>query len=157
MECGRYLSSEATNAYLKLLLRILTPSPFGKKIASFWERDNRNGGNFDPAETVLGENYVRLKMVGAEGFDHGAPVTAGFCSLVLDAMEKKNIDVQQGGWSLETPGPSSYVVEPRWDPSSVRGRRAARGLCAGSGPRRPVLACAPRRSVPYAPMASGHV
>jgi hypothetical protein len=113
-ECGRFMSNEATNTYLKLLLKILTPALFAKKIPSFWERDNRDGGNFDPKETKVSDGHMRLKMVGVEGFDHVAPVSAGFCSFVLNAMGKKNIDVQQNGWSLATPCPESYVLELTW-------------------------------------------
>lgn len=114
VECGRFMSSEATNTYLRLLLKILSPQMFAKKITTFWERDNRNCGNFDPNETEVSSGYMRLKMVGAAGFDHCAPVSAGFCSFVLSAMGKSNVGARQQGWSLENPGPESYVLELTW-------------------------------------------
>jgi hypothetical protein len=113
-ECGRFMSNEATNTYMRLLLKILTPSIFAKKLPSFWERDNKNGGNFDPSETKVSDGYLRLKMVGVEGFDHVAPVSGGFCSFVLGAMGKKDVKVKQEGWTLARPGPDSYVLEFSW-------------------------------------------
>lgn len=114
LESGRYMAREATNSYLKLLLRVLSPSVLARKIPSFWLRDNRNSGNFDPEEAKVSSNYLRLVMKGVEGFDHVAPQSAGFCSFILNAMGKKNIHVQQTGWSLDTPGPNSYALEFTW-------------------------------------------
>jgi hypothetical protein len=112
--CGRYMGNEASNTYLKLLLKILTPSLMARKLPTFWERDNKHSGNFDPKETKVEDSYMRLKMVDTQGFEHAAPLTAGFCSFILDMMGKKGIKATQQGWSLQEPGPDSFVLEITW-------------------------------------------
>src|SRR5262245_32651286 len=40
--CGEFVASEATNSFLKILMKMLTPTMFAKKVPEFYLRDNKN-------------------------------------------------------------------------------------------------------------------
>src|SRR5258707_4380639 len=42
VRCGQSVAEMATNTFLKLLMKILTPTLFAQKIPDIWLRDNRS-------------------------------------------------------------------------------------------------------------------
>ena len=111
---GTYVSTEATNTFLKLMLKMLTPTLFAKKIPDVWQRDHRNSGTFEVDVQHANEGLIKLRLVGAGGFEHVGITSIGFISSAMKIMGKKDIRMTQKGWSLATPGPDRIDYELRW-------------------------------------------
>lgn len=111
---GSYVATEATNTFLKLLLKMLTPTLFAKKVPDFWQRDHRGSGHFEADVQNAGEGLIRMRLLGAGGFDHVGITAIGFITCGLKTMGKKDVQVTQRGWSLATPSPDEISYEVRW-------------------------------------------
>lgn len=112
---GRFVATEATNTFLKLFMKILTPTLFAKKVPEIWQRDHKGSGHFEVDVTHVGEGRIAMKLVGADGFDHIAPSAIGFITFALNTMGKKNVSVKQEGWSIATPSPHVVNYDVTWD------------------------------------------
>src|SRR5262245_17702116 len=44
---GLYVSNEATNTFLKILMKMLSPALFMRKVPEFWQRDHRGSGRIE--------------------------------------------------------------------------------------------------------------
>lgn len=111
--CGEYIAAEATNTFLKLLMRIVTPTLFAKKIPDFWKRDQRSG-HFEVDVSNAGKSLVKLRLSDVEGFDHIGPVCVGFMKFGWAALGKPDARIIQRGWSRARPGPSIVDYEVSW-------------------------------------------
>lgn len=111
---GKYVAIEATNTFLKLLLKMLTPALFFKKVPSFWERDTRNCGRYEVDTSEASEGRVLMRLVGAVGYDHVCIAGIGFLENALANMGKRDLKIMQKGWSLATPSPPEVELDIRW-------------------------------------------
>ncbi|HVK73960.1 MAG TPA: hypothetical protein VM734_11605 [Kofleriaceae bacterium] len=96
IKCGRYIANEATNTFLRLLMRVLTPALFAKKLPGFWSRDSTAGRY----EVDVTEDKITCHLKEMEAFEHIAPIGMGYVSFALEAMGKKITKTQLHGWSL---------------------------------------------------------
>ena len=108
--CGTYLGTEATNTFLRLVMRMLTPGIFAKKLPSFWSRDS-TGGRY---EVELGERSMVCRLLEMEEFHHITPVSVGYVTFALKAMGKTVERTTLHGWSLATPSASTTWYEVHW-------------------------------------------
>lgn len=110
VRCGESIAVEATNTFLRFLMKILTPKMFATKIPEFWSRDNK-GGRFDVDLSEADQGRIRLSLSGVEGYNHIGVGAIGWITFGMKATGK-NATITQSGWSLETPGPDkiSYLV-----------------------------------------------
>jgi hypothetical protein len=113
LRCGTFIATEATNTFLKLLMKIMTPTLFFKKMPELWARDQR-GGHFEVDTASVGDKMGRLTLCDVEGFDHIGALGRGFISYGLGAIGKSDVNVVQTGWSLKTPGPRNVTYEVTW-------------------------------------------
>lgn len=113
VRCGTFIATEATNTFLKLLMQILTPTQFAKKIPEFWKRD-QTGGFFEVDTSGAKHGALKLELCDVEGFDHIGVVSIGWISFGLTAMGKSDVLVTQHGWGLGNPGPKEVGFEVRW-------------------------------------------
>ena len=111
---GLYVSNEATNTFLKLLLKMLTPALFIKKVPEFWQRDHRGSGRIEVDVSNSKEGSASMRLLGVGGFDHIGVSAIGFLLGGLRTMGRKDIEVIQHGWSLATPGPDEVRYEVKW-------------------------------------------
>jgi hypothetical protein len=111
---GRFVAVEATNTFLKLLLKMLTPAMLFKKVPSIWERDTRDCGRYEADFSKVAENKVTLRLLGAEGYDHVCITSIGYFESVLGRMGKQDARIEQKGWSLATPSPSEVRIDIAW-------------------------------------------
>ena len=110
---GRSIAGIATNTFMKLLLRMLTPRMFAKKFPDFWKRDNRGGYiQVDPAR--LDNDQVVFFLKDVEGFDHIGPVAAGFISYALGAIVGKEVAIKLHGWTFDRPAPAEVRYDVSW-------------------------------------------
>jgi hypothetical protein len=111
VKCGRYIANEATNTFLKLLMKVLTPNLFAKKLPSFWSRD-ATAGRY---EVDVTDEKIVCHLKEMEPFDHIAPIGVGYVSFALEAMGKTIRKSNLHGWSLATPNASDLWFELYWE------------------------------------------
>jgi hypothetical protein len=110
VKCGRFIANEATNTFLKLLMRMLTPTLFAAKLPDFWRRDCTGGKLVvDVSEQKLG---VRLHEI--DGWDHVCVTTVGYVGFALEAMGKVVEKTTIHDWSLERPNQDGASFELLW-------------------------------------------
>ena len=108
--CGEFIAREATNTFLKIVIRMLTPSLFAKKLPDLWKRDC-SGGTF---EVDAAGNTIVIRLAGMEGFDHVPCTAAGFVKFALTTMGKTVEQVQIHSWSLTQPCADGARIELTW-------------------------------------------
>src|SRR5262245_11110223 len=84
IESGKYSATEASNTFLKLLMKLLTPVMFAKKLPDFWRRDC----NIGKLVVDVNDERIRCRLEGLAELDHVAPVAAGYVTFALEAMGK---------------------------------------------------------------------
>jgi len=111
--CGELIASEATNTFLRLLMRIMSPTLFAKKVPEFWKRDQR-GGYFEADVSRAEQAEIRMKLADVDGYDHIGIVSIGWIQFGMAALGKKGVSIQQRGWSLSQPAPREIEYEITW-------------------------------------------
>lgn len=113
VRCGRAICEDATNAFLKLLIKFMTPSLFCKKFPDFWRRDFQ-GGELTVDASEISRNRFTTFIRGIGGFDHVGPIGVGFVGFAMDRVAKKEVQVELVGWSLACPGPPEVRLVVSW-------------------------------------------
>ena len=113
VQCGEFIASEATNTFLRLLMRIMSPTLFAKKVPEFWKRDQR-GGYFEADVSRAEQAEIRMKLADVDGYDHIGIVSIGWIQFGMAALGKKGVSIQQRGWSLSQPAPREIEYEITW-------------------------------------------
>lgn len=113
VRCGRTLA-EADNDFARLLMKLMTPELFVKKLPRFWSRDHVASGAFEIAPSSNGESVARITLRNVKNYDHGAILWLGFMQRVLEQLGTRQAAVMQQGWSWVSPGPQDVSYEVRW-------------------------------------------
>jgi hypothetical protein len=108
--CGEFIAREATNTFLKIVMRMLTPGLLAKKLPDLWKRDC-SGGTF---EVDAADNKIIFRLADMSGFDHVPCTSAGFVKFALTTMGKSVEQVQIHNWSLTNPCADGARVELTW-------------------------------------------
>jgi hypothetical protein len=109
IECGKHTAREASNSFLRLLMKMLTLNLFAKKLPDIWARDCTVG----KISTEVFDDKIRNHLTGVAGFDHIGPVCVGFVAFALEAMGKSITKTELHGWSLATPSKDCWY-EVSW-------------------------------------------
>lgn len=110
LNCGRYMGREASNTFLKLLMRMLTPTLFAKKLPDVWKRDFTAGR----LEIDVTDGRLLCRIFDAKGHDHIGPISAGYIEFGLKAMGKTIEKTTLHKWSLSEPNADGVWVEFFW-------------------------------------------
>lgn len=113
VSCGQSVAKDAATTFLRLLMKILTPVLFAKKIPDIWERDSKGGRMVADASRV-DEKVMVMRLTDVEGFDHIGPLACGWIRFAMTAMGKKGVTVTAKEWSLATPGPRDLTLNVTW-------------------------------------------
>jgi hypothetical protein len=108
--CGEFIAREATNTFLKIVIKMLTPSLFAKKLPDLWRRDCSRG----TFEVDAADNKIVIRLAGMGGFDHVPCTAAGFVKFALTTMGKTVEQVQIHSWSLTDPCADGSRIELTW-------------------------------------------
>jgi hypothetical protein len=111
--CGEYIATEATNTFLKLMMRIMSPTLFAKKIPEFWKRDQR-GGFFEADVSAADRAVIRMRLADVEGYDHIGIVSIGWIRFGMTALGKHDVRITQTGWTAGQPAPREIRYEVTW-------------------------------------------
>jgi hypothetical protein len=112
LRCGSALA-EPNNDFLRLLMKVMTPEIFLKKMPRFWARDHRASGTVE-IEPLDGPRAMRVRLRGVKQYDHGAILWMGFMHGVLKQLGTSTPIVRQEGWSWASPDPQDVAFEVRW-------------------------------------------
>jgi hypothetical protein len=113
VRCGKFIATEATNTFLKLMMKVLTPTLFAKKIPELWERDQK-GGRFEVDVSEVSQGKIGMKLCDVSGFEHIGIVSIGWIAFGMEGIGKGNVNVKQTGWSLINPGPTNVEYAVTW-------------------------------------------
>jgi hypothetical protein len=110
IECGKYTAREASNTFLRLLMKLLTPVMFAKKLPDFWGRDCTVG----KMVVEVSEDRLRNRILGIGDWEHVACLAAGFATFALETMGKTITKTEITGWSLAAPGSADCGFDVFW-------------------------------------------
>jgi hypothetical protein len=110
IECGRHMGREASNTFLRLLMRMLTPNLLVKKFPDLWRRDF-TGGRIEVGAT---DRSLEAKIWDWPGHDHIGPISAGWIGFTLEAMGKSVEKTIVRKWSLAEPAQEGVAFEFLW-------------------------------------------
>jgi hypothetical protein len=111
VKCGTYVATEATNTFLKLFMKMMSPELLAKKIPNLWKRDC-TGGKLALQE--LNEQSVRFVADGMQGYKHAICTAAGFVAFGLGAIGKKVETTTIQGWAVDKPSEDGATFELSW-------------------------------------------
>lgn len=109
-KCGEYQAVAATTTFLKLVMKILTPSMFAKKLPSLWARD-ATGGTY---EVEVFDDHILCRLKNMEAFEHFAPTSVGYVRHTLKQMGKVVTKSTLHGWGLDKPSSSDTWFDMHW-------------------------------------------
>jgi hypothetical protein len=109
-DCGRFMATEATNTFLRLLMKVLTPGLFAKKLPDLWRRDCTYG----KLDLEVDDRKMTLRLSEMDGHDHIAAVMPGYVRFALETMGKTVERVTVHGWSLAKPDANGSSIEFLW-------------------------------------------
>lgn len=110
IDAGTHVARTATNTFLRLLMKMLTPALFAKKMPDFWKRDCTLGS----LEVEVSDRKIFCRLVDMEGFDHAVCTGAGFASYALQGMGKSVNSLILHDWSLAKPYVNGTSFEITW-------------------------------------------
>src|SRR5262249_16908134 len=84
-KCGEYQAVAATTTFLKLVMKVLTPNMFAKKLPTLWSRD-ATGGTY---AVDVAEDHIICRLKDMEKFEHFAPTSVGYVRHSLKCMGKE--------------------------------------------------------------------
>ena len=112
--CGQYINERSANAISSLLMGILTPALFVKKLPRFWQREHRGSARLELERSEGAVELVRFRLSGVAGYDHIALVWLGWMKSALTQMGHPGASITQRGWTATSPGPDEVHYELRW-------------------------------------------
>jgi hypothetical protein len=111
VKCGTHVAMEATNTFLKLFMKMMSPQLLVKKIPDLWKRDCTAGKLVMEEFT---EQSVRFGAFGMQGCRHAVCTAAGFVAFGVGAIGKKVDAITIRGWSLDKPSEDGATFELAW-------------------------------------------
>lgn len=113
VRCGKFLAHDATNTFLRLLIRFLTPAVFARKFPEFWKKDHTFGSV--ASDTTGFENkIIVLNLQGVQGYEHIGPVCAGWIQAAFEAIGKKGVSVKETQCPPEQVDADTYRFVLQW-------------------------------------------
>jgi hypothetical protein len=109
---GEFMATEATNTYLRLLLRLMTPPLFCKNVPKFWQRDH-SSGEFEVQSVDANAKRIEMRLSNVGGFDHVGPCAAGFLRFGMKSVGA-DARFEQVGWTMSNPGPAEIRYHITW-------------------------------------------
>lgn len=87
--CGISIASDATNSFMKLLIKVLTIRMFARQFPEFW-RKYHSAGTIEYDLSALDDKRVIFHL---EPYEYQHLLAMGFLRFVFDALGKKNVRV----------------------------------------------------------------
>lgn len=111
---GQSVANDVTSGAWRPLSRILTPKLLGRKLPSLWTNDHQDDGVLDSDIAQIAEGRLPFTLSAIDGYENVGIATLGWLKGLLLVLGRKDVAVQQSGWSLQKPAPSAMTCEVRW-------------------------------------------
>lgn len=102
--CGEFVGKAATTTFLKLVMKVLTPTMFAKKLPTLWSRD-ATGGTY---VVDVFEDHIVCRLKDMEAFAHMGPISVGYVRFALKSMGMQIVSSKLHDWALDKP------IAPAW-------------------------------------------
>lgn len=109
-QCGMSIAEEATNTFLKLLMKLLTPKLFARKFPEFWAKYH-NFGTMTPDLTEIDDRHI---VFHTTGYDYMHYASAGWVIFVFKTLGKRNPTVTSN-CPPDKKGMDDVILDVRWD------------------------------------------
>ena len=110
---GRFMSDQASNTFMRLLFKVLTPLIFLRKAPAVWGR-MFNFVRFEVDTTDYENNHAAMLMYEVDGFDYVAPVSEGWIATMFESVRCKNVAVHATDLEAGTVRGAAYKFDIRW-------------------------------------------
>jgi hypothetical protein len=110
-QCGRHIAREATNTFLRMLLRLLSPALLAKKLPELLKRDFSGGGQL---VAELNGRTLICEYIDMNEFEHCIAYASGFVATAFESMGKKVQSIELPGWSVDKPSVDRARYELTW-------------------------------------------
>ena len=113
LRCGAGMAV-GSNDFMKLLMRVLTPELFLKKLPSFWARDHQDSAGYQLDKLDASAHSASLRLCGVRGYTHSALLWHGWIQQIFREIGAAGIEVRQQGWTWSDPAPDEIKYEVKW-------------------------------------------
>jgi len=110
---GRFLSDQASNTFMRLLFKVLTPLIFLRKAPAVWGR-MFNFGRFEVDTTDYENGHAIMRMLEVDGFDYVAPVSEGWIATMFESVGCNDVRVHASDLEEGTVRGAGYQFDIRW-------------------------------------------
>jgi hypothetical protein len=111
-ELGHATAARALDTFLKLVIKVMTPEVFARKVPDVWARDHK-GGTLTTDTSDVANNHVVFRLVDVAGYDYIGAALPGFHTATLTALGCKDLRFESD-WTAENPGPATVTCEFYW-------------------------------------------
>jgi hypothetical protein len=109
---GASTASRAIETFLRLVMKVMTPEVFARKVPDNWLRDHR-GGRLEVDMDDVGNNHLVYRLIDVEGYDYIGGAFPGFQTAALSAIGCTDL-THESDWSPEVAGPPTVTCHLRW-------------------------------------------
>ena len=109
---ARYAASEASNTFLRLVLKMLSPALIAKKIPDLFKRDFSSSNGTVTIE--VSNEKITGKLHNLNGFAHCGVLCPGFTGFAVEATGGTVDKVVVHDWSLKSPNVDGTWFELWW-------------------------------------------
>jgi hypothetical protein len=110
IKCGRHIAREATNTFLRLLMRMLSPERFAAKLPDFWKRDCTGGR----LVVDVSDRTLTVRVHDIPQWHHVLITSIGYAGFALEAMGKVIENTAVRDWSIAKPYVDGASFELTW-------------------------------------------
>jgi len=111
-DMGHGVAQRALETFLKLVIKVMTPEVFVRKIPDVWLRDHR-GGYLKTDTSDVANNHVVFNLKDIAGYEYIGGSLPGFQTATLTALGCKNLR-HECDWTPENPGPAEVTCHFYW-------------------------------------------
>lgn len=112
-DMGHGIATRALETFLKLVIKVMTPEVFVRKIPDVWLRDHK-GGFMKTDTSDVANNHVVFNLQEVGGYNYIGGSLPGFQTATLTALGCKGLRYECD-WTPENPGPESVTCHFHWD------------------------------------------
>jgi hypothetical protein len=111
--CGAAMAV-GDNEFMKLLMRVLTPELFLKKLPAFWSRDHQDSAGYHLDRLDAEARRASFRLSGIAGYTHSALIWEGWIEEIFREICGASSEVRQAGWTWSAPAPAEVSFEVTW-------------------------------------------
>lgn len=116
---GKATATRAMDSFLKLVMNVMTPQLYARKVPDVWRRDHKCGA-LEVDDSDIAANHLVFRFSDMTGYDYMGLGIEGFQSTALVAIGCKDVTCDCD-WSFANPGPETVTAHFRWSGTTSPG------------------------------------